>query len=33
VRLSVGLEDCDDLTEDLGQALGLIDATTRRAAE
>jgi O-succinylhomoserine sulfhydrylase len=33
VRLSVGLEDCDDLTEDLGQALGLVDATTRRAAE
>src|SRR5450432_1608434 len=33
VRLSVGLEDIDDLIEDLGQALGLVDATTRRAAE
>jgi O-succinylhomoserine sulfhydrylase len=33
VRLSVGLEDCDDLIEDLGHALDLIDATTRRAAE
>jgi O-succinylhomoserine sulfhydrylase len=33
VRLSVGLEDVDDLTEDLGQALEAVSAATRRAAE
>jgi O-succinylhomoserine sulfhydrylase len=34
VRLSVGLEDVEDLREDLGHALdGLADAPTRRAAE
>jgi O-succinylhomoserine sulfhydrylase len=33
VRLSVGLEDVEDLIEDLDQALGLIEAGKRRAAE
>jgi O-succinylhomoserine sulfhydrylase len=33
VRLSVGLEDVDDLIEDLGQALDTAGAATRRAAE
>ena len=34
VRLSVGLEDIDDLTDDLGQALyRAIKATTPKAAE
>ena len=33
VRLSVGLEDVDDLTEDLGAALEVLDPATRRAAE
>jgi O-succinylhomoserine sulfhydrylase len=33
VRLSVGLEDVEDLKEDLGQALAFLDAAPRRAAE
>jgi O-succinylhomoserine sulfhydrylase len=33
VRLSVGLEDVDDLIDDLAQALGALDAPARRAAE
>ncbi|HXW20696.1 MAG TPA: O-succinylhomoserine sulfhydrylase [Roseiarcus sp.] len=33
VRLSVGLEDVEDLIEDLDQALDLIEAGKRRAAE
>jgi O-succinylhomoserine sulfhydrylase len=33
VRLSVGLEDADDLIEDLAQALGPIAALKQRAAE
>jgi O-succinylhomoserine sulfhydrylase len=33
VRLSVGLEDVDDLTEDLGQALEAVADAPRRAAE
>jgi O-succinylhomoserine sulfhydrylase len=33
VRLSVGLEDVDDLIEDLGQALSVLGAPARRAAE
>jgi cystathionine beta-lyase/cystathionine gamma-synthase len=34
VRLSVGLEDVEDLIEDLGQALDVLNAPrARRAAE
>ncbi|WP_158813855.1 O-succinylhomoserine sulfhydrylase [Methylocapsa sp. S129] len=33
VRLSVGLEDVDDLIEDLGHALSVLGAGARRAAE
>ncbi len=33
IRLSVGLEDVDDLKDDLAQALAAIGATTARAAE
>ncbi|MGO8799246.1 MAG: O-succinylhomoserine sulfhydrylase [Roseiarcus sp.] len=33
VRLSVGLEDVDDLIDDLAAALGALDAPARRAAE
>jgi O-succinylhomoserine sulfhydrylase len=33
LRLSVGLEDVDDLIEDLGQALAAMGASKRRAAE
>jgi O-succinylhomoserine sulfhydrylase len=33
LRLSVGLEDVDDLIEDLARALGALDADIRRAAE
>jgi len=33
VRLSVGLEDVDDLIEDLGQALDILGVEARRAAE
>ena len=33
LRLSVGLEDVDDLIEDLGHALSVVEAGARRAAE
>jgi O-succinylhomoserine sulfhydrylase len=33
VRLSVGLEDVDDLIEDLGAALDILGIEARRAAE
>ena len=33
IRLSVGLEDVDDLTEDLGQALEAVADAPRHAAE
>ncbi len=33
LRLSVGLEDADDLIEDLGEALAAMDASKRQAAE
>jgi O-succinylhomoserine sulfhydrylase len=33
VRLSVGLEDVEDLIEDLGQALDVLSAPRARAAE
>jgi O-succinylhomoserine sulfhydrylase len=33
IRLSVGLEDVDDLIEDLDQAFGVLEASQRRAAE
>jgi O-succinylhomoserine sulfhydrylase len=33
VRLSVGIEDVEDLIEDLDQALGVLQASERRAAE
>jgi O-succinylhomoserine sulfhydrylase len=33
IRLSVGLEDVDDLIEDLDQAFGVLEASKRRAAE
>jgi O-succinylhomoserine sulfhydrylase len=33
IRLSVGLEDVEDLIEDLDQAFGMLDAGKRRAAE
>jgi O-succinylhomoserine sulfhydrylase len=33
LRLSVGLEDVDDLIDDLGTALGALDAPARHAAE
>ncbi len=33
LRLSVGLEDADDLIEDLAQALEAMEKSARRAAE
>ena len=33
IRLSVGLEDAEDLKDDLAQALAAVGATTVRAAE